>query len=94
MARAEAQWVDETGTARVTVAMLEDISRGGVGIRLRQPLSIGTKLRIKWHKEQFDGAVRHCHREGMEYILGIQKDTPANEAQPVSDASQPESKTS
>ena len=53
MARAEAQWEDPTGTSRVALAMLEDISRGGAGIRLRQPISVGSKLKIKWHKEQF-----------------------------------------
>jgi hypothetical protein len=45
---------------------------------LRQPISVGAKLNIKWHKEQFSGTVRHCHREGMEYVLGIQRDTPAD----------------
>jgi hypothetical protein len=82
MARAEAQWDDPNGTARVALAMLEDISHGGAGVRLRQPISVGSKLRIKWHKEQFSGTVRHCHREGMEYVLGIQRDTPASEGSP------------
>jgi len=79
MARAEAQWEDPSGAARVALAMLEDISRGGAGVRLRQPISVGSRLKIKWHKEQFSGTVRHCHREGMEYVLGIQRDTPASE---------------
>jgi hypothetical protein len=79
MARAELQWEDPAGTARAAFAMIEDISQSGAGIRLRQPLSVGAKLRVKWHKEQFSGIVRHCHREGMEYVLGIQRDTPAEE---------------
>ena len=78
MARAEAQWEDPSGTACVALAMLEDISRGGAGVRLRQPISVGSKLSIKWHKEEFSGTVRHCHREGMEYVLGIQRDAPAS----------------
>jgi hypothetical protein len=93
MARAEAQWEDATGASRVALAMLEDISRGGAGIRLRQPISVGSKLRIKWHKEQFSGTVRHCHREGMEYVLGVQRNTPADEA-PALDTSQAESRAS
>ena len=79
MARAEAQWEDPNGTARVELAMLEDISRNGAGVRLRQPIRVGSKLSIKWHKEQLSGTVRHCQREGLEYVLGIQRDTPASE---------------
>jgi hypothetical protein len=74
MARAEAQWEDPTGTLRVALAMLEDISQGGAGVRLRQPINVGSKLRIKWHKEQFSGTVRHCRRDGMDYVLGVQRD--------------------
>lgn len=83
MARAEAQWEDAAGTPRVALAMLEDISHGGAGVRLRQPICVGSRLQIKWHKEQFSGTVRHCHREGTEYVLGIQRDTPPNLSQPM-----------
>ena len=93
MARAEAQWEDSTGTARVAHAMLEDISNGGAGIRLRQSISVGSKLKIRWHKEQFVGTVRHCHREGMEYVLGVQRDPSANEEAAV-DTPQAESTAS
>ncbi|HEY3453496.1 MAG TPA: PilZ domain-containing protein [Bryobacteraceae bacterium] len=79
MARAELQWEDSTGTSRAAHAMLEDISRGGAGIRLRQPIGVGSKLNVKWHKEQFSGTVRHCRREGMEYVLGVQRDALAND---------------
>jgi hypothetical protein len=93
MARAELQWEDAAGTSRVAFAMIEDLSRSGAGIRLRQPLSVGAKLRVNWHKEQFSGTVRHCHREGMDYVLGIQRDTPGEENE-VSDASPAESRAS
>lgn len=93
MARAELQWEDSTGTSRTVHAMLEDISRGGAGIRLRQPISVGSKLNVKWHKEQFSGTVRYCRREGGEYFLGVQRDTPANE-NGVVETLEPESKAS
>jgi hypothetical protein len=80
MARAEAQWEDPTGTSRVALAMLEDISQGGAGVRLRQPINVGSKLSIKWHKEQFSGTVRHCHRDGMDYVLGVQRDVSEHDA--------------
>ncbi|HEY6990150.1 MAG TPA: PilZ domain-containing protein [Bryobacteraceae bacterium] len=93
MARAEAQWEDSTGTSRTVHAMLEDISRGGAGIRLRQPINVGSKLKIKWHKEQFSGTVRHCRREGMEYVVGVQRDTLAD-VNGVTETVEPESKAS
>lgn len=93
MARAELQWEDSTGTSRTAHAMLEDISRGGAGIRLRQPINVGSKLNIKWHKEQFSGIVRHCRREGMEYVLGVQRDALAND-NGVVETLEPESKAS
>ena len=93
MARAELQWEDSTGTSRAAHAMLEDISRGGAGIRLRQPIGVGSKLNVKWHKEQFSGIVRHCHREGMEYVLGVQRDALANDTG-VAETLEPESKAS
>ena len=74
MARAEALWEDETGVSRVAPAMIENISKGGAGIRLRHAISVGAKLTIKWHKEQFSGTVRHCSRDEGEYIVGIQRD--------------------
>jgi hypothetical protein len=80
MARAEAQWEDPTGTLRVALAMLEDISQGGAGVRLRQPINVGSKLRIKWHKEQFSGTVRHCRRDGTDYVLGVQRDVSEQDA--------------
>jgi len=93
MARAELQWEDSTGTSRTAHAMLEDISRGGAGVRLRRPINVGWKLNIKWHKEQFSGIVRHCRREGMEYVLGGQRDALANE-NGVVETLEPESKAS
>lgn len=95
MARAEVQWEDAPGTSRIAHAMLEDISHGGAGIRLRQPINVGAKLKIKWHKEQFFGIVRHCRREGMEYFLGVQRDPLANnDRMPDTDALEAESKAS
>ncbi len=93
MARAELQWEDSTGTSRAVHAMLEDISRGGAGIRLRQPISVGSRLQIKWHKEQFSGIVRHCRRDGVEYVLGIQRDALATDTGVV-ETLEPERKAS
>ena len=74
MAKVEALWVDETGNPRIAPATVEDRSRGGVSIRINTPVSVGTKLTIKWQSEQFSGTVTHSRREKADYLLGIQRD--------------------
>jgi hypothetical protein len=47
------------------------------------PISIGAKLKIKWHREEFSGIAKYCRRDGGDYVLGIQRETPENEARPT-----------
>ena len=78
MTRVEVLWEDETKTPRVAPAIIEDRSRSGVCIRISVPISVGSKLTIKWQREQFSGVVANsrCDRKG--YILGIMIDSVAN----------------
>ncbi len=64
-------------------AHMEDKSGGGACIRLRIPIEVGTKLRIAWRWEKFSGVTKYCRREGGEYYVGIQRDTP--KARPLTD---------
>jgi hypothetical protein len=70
----QALWEDETGTPRATPGKLEDTSRGGASIRIKESIGVGSKLILRWHGGQFSGTVRHCLRVGKEYVLGIQRD--------------------
>lgn len=74
MARAEATWVDPGGTPRVAPAMLEETSPGGACVRVKEPISVGSKVTVKWRREQFSGTVRHCGKEASDYLVGIQRD--------------------
>ncbi len=75
MVRVETMWQDETGTLRVAPGVIEDRSRGGVSVRVKEPVSIGSNLEIKSQNEQFTGVVKNCRRDGRGYVLGIQRDT-------------------
>ena len=77
MARAEVVWQDATGTARVSPGKLEDLSDGGLGVRVRDEIYIGAKLIVRIPLGNFPGTVRQCRRQGDEYVLGIQRDNPA-----------------
>jgi hypothetical protein len=74
LARVEVLWEDEAGTPRVAPAKLDDNSRGGASIRIKEQFSVGSKLTIQRDTEQFSGTVTYCHRHGLEYVLGIQRD--------------------
>jgi hypothetical protein len=76
MARVEASWEDPTGASQAANATLEDRSTAGASIRLGKPLSVGSKLKIKWHREQFSGTVMNCRLDGRHYIIGILRDSP------------------
>jgi hypothetical protein len=74
LARAEAIWADSVGTLHVAPAMLEDTSPGGACLRLKEPIRVGSKVRIKWHRGQFCGIVRHVKRQDSDYIVGVERD--------------------
>src|SRR5579864_4504201 len=76
MANAEVVWEDQSGTLRGAFAKIEDTSRSGACIRLSVPISVGANLKVKWHRDQFSGVAKYCRREGGDYVLGIQRETP------------------
>jgi hypothetical protein len=80
MAVAEVVWEDQLGTLQGAVARIEDTSRSGACIRVPVPISVGAKLKIKWHREEFSGVAKYCRRDGADYVLGIQRETSENDA--------------
>ncbi len=83
MARAEVTWEDQPGTWRGAQARIEDTSRSGACIRVSVPISIGQRLKVKWHREEFLGIAKYCRRDGGDYVLGIQREISENEARPT-----------
>jgi hypothetical protein len=74
MARVEATWVDSEGQKQVVVGMLEETSPHGARVRLPEPIRVGSRVTLKWLREQFSGTVRHIREWGSGYIVGIQRD--------------------
>jgi hypothetical protein len=79
IARVEARWEDQAGVPCISWGVIEDISSGGIAIRLRQAVPAGRKIGIKWPREQFSGIVKYCCRAadrsgaGLDYVIGIQR---------------------
>jgi hypothetical protein len=69
MARVDALWEDEAGTPRVAPAKLEDKSPGGLSIRIKERITVGSKVMIHWDSGQFSGSVTYCLLQRGEYVL-------------------------
>src|ERR1700733_5574046 len=95
MTMVEAAWRDTDGISRTIAARMEDKSRGGVCIRIKTRLAVGSELRIQWPQHHFFGRVRYCRSDGMDFLAGIQRhaseDALPNDAGP---AGIPQQKTS
>jgi hypothetical protein len=74
MVRVETSWQDERGVTHTSVAMLEDSSRDGAGLRLRRPIPVGQKIEVRSLKEQFTAIVMNCHQNGADYFIGVKRE--------------------
>lgn len=61
---AEITWEDDSGTSFRVPAILKDTSLSGACIRTKRPVAIGSRLTIKWRREQFPAIARNCRRDG------------------------------
>jgi hypothetical protein len=68
-------WGDDRGTSFRVPAVLEDTSRSGACVRLKRPLAVGSRITIKWHREQFPAIARNCRTDGAEFLLGVRRET-------------------
>jgi hypothetical protein len=74
MARVDALWEDEAGNPRVAPAKLEDKSPGGLSIRIKEQITVGSKVTVHWDKGHLSGSVKYWLLHRGEYVLGIQRD--------------------
>lgn len=71
---AEITWEDDSGTSFRVPAVLEDTSMSGACVRLKRPLAVGSRLTIKWHREQFPAIAQNCRRDGGDFLLGVRRE--------------------
>ena len=70
----EATWEDQSGTVHSSPARMENRSSHGACIRIRSRITVGTRLSIQSHREQFSGVAKHCRPDGKDFLVGILKD--------------------
>jgi len=68
---AEVIWQDATGTSFRAPATLEDTSPSGACVRVHQPFTVGSRVIIRWHREQFSAVARNCRNDGRDFLLGV-----------------------
>jgi hypothetical protein len=74
MARVDVLWGDEDGVPRVAPATLEDTSLGGMSVRMKDAIQVGSHVTVKWGSEQASGTVTNCRREKADCVLGVKRD--------------------
>jgi|HubBroStandDraft_2_1064218.scaffolds.fasta_scaffold00964_5 hypothetical protein len=73
----QATWEDQHGTLQTTRACMENRSPSGACIRVPARIAAGTKLKIQWRWEEFNGVAKYCRTDGHEYLVGVQRITGA-----------------
>ncbi len=71
---AEVYWQEADGTSFRAPATLEDTSSCGACVRVKRPFSVGSRVTIKWHREQFSAVARNCRRDGRDFLLGVRRE--------------------
>ena len=65
---------DDSGTSFRVPAVLEDTSMSGACVRLKRPLAAGSRITIRWHREQFPAIARNCRTDGGDFLLGVRRE--------------------
>jgi hypothetical protein len=71
---AEVTWQDSAGTPHRAPATIVDRSPSGACLRVKRPFTVGSKVTIKWHREQFSAVTRNCRSEGWDFLLGVMRE--------------------
>ena len=74
MARVDILWMDDELTPRVSPATLEDRSHGGLRLRMKNTISLGSHITIKSGTIQYSGIVTNYRHDKDGYMIGVKLD--------------------
>jgi hypothetical protein len=80
LAKIGVSWVTTGGRVHRDTGFMEDVTRTGVGLRARFALPIGFPLMLEMQDQVCVATVRHCKRDGCEFFMGIELDSPLDES--------------
>src|SRR5579871_5635052 len=70
---AEVSWEDG-GESHRSRASVEETSLSGACLRVKRPFPVGSKVTVKWHREQFSAVARNCRSDGRDFLLGVKRE--------------------
>ncbi|MGA8272967.1 MAG: hypothetical protein WB919_15500 [Candidatus Sulfotelmatobacter sp.] len=74
MTLVEVSWEEESEGLKKIPGRMEDKSLSGACIRVKTPIAVGTRLNVRWQFEQFSAITKYCRRDGLEFVVGVQRD--------------------
>ena len=80
---AEITSADDSGTSFRAPAILEDTSKSGACVPINRPLAVGSRITVKWHREQFPAITRNCRGDGRDFLLGVLGEPETVSSRPV-----------
>jgi len=80
-ALAEISWEDAGGVPHRAAATIEDTSRSGACVRVKLPFTVGSRVAIKWSREQFCAVAKNCRSDGRDFLIGVLRDADQSRAQ-------------
>jgi hypothetical protein len=69
----QVSWLDMHGQMRITRTRAVDVSEDGISFQLpAQAMPVRIQFRSDHFKIAGMGMVRHCHREGTKFVVGLE----------------------
>ncbi len=66
------RWKDGGGVSHGEIAMLEDISTGGLCLKMETPVAPGTSVAVLYPGGHYRGRVKHCETQMGWYFIGVE----------------------
>lgn len=79
---AEVSWADGLGLPKHATATIEDMSVSGACLRVRAPIGVGSRVTVKWHREEFSAVTRNCRIDETDFLLGVRREAIGKETSP------------
>lgn len=70
---AEVCWEDAGGMPNHVAATMEDTSLSGACVRVNRSFDVGSRVTIKWHREQFPAIAKNCRYDGKDFLVGVRR---------------------
>ncbi len=68
---AKVVWLNSSGMRRSSTAEIQNVSAGGMAVKIPQPLEAGQMVILDWKVAEEKGLVRFCRQEADGFLAGV-----------------------